>query len=67
MATKKKMTLYFPEELAEETKLEAERQDRSLSWVMQLAWMISREQIQDMPGMEDIRERLANGSLPIRG
>ena len=66
MATKKKMTLYFPEELGQETKLEAERQDRSLSWVMQLAGMLAREQIQEMPGMEELHERLAAGGI-LRG
>ena len=65
MATKKKMTLYLPEELVEQTKTEAMRQDRSLSWIMELAWKIARERIQDMPGMEEFASALAEG--PARG
>ena len=52
MAAKKKITLYFPEELVEETKREAERQDRSLSWIMQRAWLMAREDMQDLPGID---------------
>ncbi len=54
MATKKKMTLYLPEDLVEQTKLEAGRQDRSLSWIMELAWKIAHERIQEMPGIDDL-------------
>ncbi len=53
MAGKKKMTLYFPEEIFEQTRQEAERQDRSLSWVLQMAWMMSRDRLREMPGMQD--------------
>ena len=53
MANKKKMTLYFSEEVVSETKQEALRQDRSLSWIMEVAWKIAREKLQDMPGMDD--------------
>ena len=53
MATKKKLTLYFPEELIAETKREALRQDRSLSWVLQMAWLMARDQIQDLPSIDE--------------
>lgn len=53
MAAKEKLTLYFPEAVLEELKAEAERQDRSLSWIMQRAWMISRQNLKQMPGIED--------------
>lgn len=53
MAAKQKLTLYFPEEIVAETKQEALRQDRSLSWIIQMAWMMARERMQDLPGIED--------------
>jgi uncharacterized small protein (TIGR04563 family) len=53
MASKKKMTLYFSEEVLNETKQEALRQDRSLSWIMEVAWKIARERLQTMPGVDD--------------
>ncbi len=53
MASKKKMTLYFSEEVINETKQEALRQDRSLSWIMEVAWKIARERLQTMPGVDD--------------
>lgn len=54
MATKKKLTLYFTEELIAETKREAVRQDRSLSWVLQVAWLMARDRIQDLPGIDEL-------------
>ena len=46
MATKQTLTLNLPEELVAETKREALRQDRSLSWVLQMAWLMARDRIQ---------------------
>ena len=54
MAAKKKLTLYFPEEMLEETKCEAERQDRSLSWIIQTAWRIARGEIQAYPSINEL-------------
>lgn len=59
MATKTKLTLYFSEELVAETKREAVRQDRSLSWVLQMAWLMARDQIQDLPGLEELQAELS--------
>lgn len=53
VASKKKMTLYFSEEIINETKQEALRQDRSLSWIMEVAWKIARERLQGMPGVDE--------------
>ena len=54
MAAKKKLTLYFPEELVAETKTEAERQDRSLSWILQTAWRIARSEISNYPSVNEL-------------
>jgi uncharacterized small protein (TIGR04563 family) len=54
MATdKRKQSLYFPEEMLHEIEQEAQRQDRSLSWLIQRAWTIARPQILKMPGVND--------------
>jgi uncharacterized small protein (TIGR04563 family) len=37
----RKQSLYFPEEMLVEIEREAERQDRSLSWIVQQAWKIA--------------------------
>lgn len=56
MATKKKMTLYLSEDLLNQTKQEALRQDRSLSWIMEAAWKMARERLQEMPGVDEFYE-----------
>lgn len=51
---KRKQSLYFPEQMLKEIQAEAARQDRSLSWIVQKAWMISRETIKKYPGINDL-------------
>ena len=59
---KRKQSLYFPVDMLEEIQREAARQDRSLSWIVQKAWKIARNEIKkfpsvnDLPGEEDERE-----------
>lgn len=48
---KRKQSLYFPEEMLAEIKREALRQDRSLSWIVQQAWRIAREEIKKFPSI----------------
>ena len=47
---KKKVTLYFSSGMLDETQREAIRQDRSISWIIQAAWRIAREDVQRLPG-----------------
>ena len=47
---KKKVTLYFSAGVLEETQREAIRQDRSISWIIQAAWRISRDEVRRLPG-----------------
>ncbi len=62
---KRKQSLYFPEEMLREIQQEAARQDRSLSWIVQKAWKIARQDIKrypsvnDLPGEDDPREASA--------
>ena len=51
---KRKQSLYFPEEMLKEIQLEANRQDRSLSWIVQQAWRISRSEIMRFPSVNDV-------------
>lgn len=49
LTDKRKQSLYFPESMLAEIQEEAKRLDRSLSWVVQKAWKIAREQIKKLP------------------
>ena len=50
----RKQSLYFPEEMLEEIQREAQRQDRSLSWIVQQAWKVGRGDIRKMPSVNDV-------------
>ncbi len=54
MAAKKKLTLYFPEDMLKETKQEAIRQDRSMSWILQTAWRLARDEMKRYPGVDEM-------------
>lgn len=49
MTDKRKQSLYFSEDMLQEIVAEAHRLDRSLSWVVQRAWKIARNEIKKMP------------------
>ena len=51
LTDKRKQSLYFPEKMLTEIKNEALRQDRSLSWIVQQAWRIARDQIRQFPSI----------------
>ena len=53
---KRKQSLYFPEDMLKEIQNEANRQDRSLSWVVQQAWRIARSEIKKFPSVNDVLE-----------
>jgi uncharacterized small protein (TIGR04563 family) len=50
---KRKQSLYFPEDMLTEITGEAARQDRSLSWIVQKAWKIARQEIQRYPSVNE--------------
>jgi uncharacterized small protein (TIGR04563 family) len=50
----RKQSLYFPEEMLKEIEFEAQRQDRSLSWIVQQAWKIARADLKKMPSPNDV-------------
>jgi uncharacterized small protein (TIGR04563 family) len=47
---KKKVTLYFNAAVLGETQHEAIRQDRSISWIIQAAWKLARDEVRRLPG-----------------
>ena len=51
---KRKQSLYFPDQMLREIQLEATRQDRSLSWIVQKAWNIARADIARYPSVNDV-------------
>jgi uncharacterized small protein (TIGR04563 family) len=51
---KRKQSLYFPEEMLREIQVEANRQDRSLSWIVQQAWRLARPEITRFPSVNDM-------------
>jgi uncharacterized small protein (TIGR04563 family) len=63
LSQKKKVTLYFNAAMLEETQREALRQDRSISWIIQAAWRIARDELRRMPAALPG----ASGSMPAPG
>jgi uncharacterized small protein (TIGR04563 family) len=49
VSQKRKVTLYFNSAMLAETQKEAIRQDRSVSWIIQAAWRIARDEVKRMP------------------
>jgi uncharacterized small protein (TIGR04563 family) len=62
---KKKVTLYFSAGMLDETQHEAIRQDRSISWIIQAAWRIAREEVQRLPATAG-RRRGAGRGIDVR-
>ena len=52
---KRKQSVYIPEPMLSEIKRECERQERSLSWIIQRAWKIARGEIMKTPSTGDAR------------
>jgi uncharacterized small protein (TIGR04563 family) len=61
VSQKRKVTLYFNAAMLAETQKEALRQDRSISWIIQAAWRIAREEVQRLPGYGQ------RGAEPVEG
>jgi len=50
----RKQSLYFPEEMLNEIQKEADRQDRSISWIVQQSWKVARGDIRKFPSVNDV-------------
>ena len=51
---KRKQSLYFPEDMLNEIQSQAQRLDRSLSWVVQQAWKIAKGELRKVPSPNDM-------------
>jgi uncharacterized small protein (TIGR04563 family) len=47
-----KQSLYFPQDMHDEMQAEANRLERSMSWVVVHAWKLAREKIKSLPTEE---------------
>lgn len=47
---KRKRSFYLPEEILKDISAEADRLDRSVSWVIQRAWSIAYPEIKKLQG-----------------
>src|SRR4029078_4466111 len=61
-ADKRKQSLYFPEDMLKEIQHEAQRLDRSLSWIVQQGWKIARDKLKAFPASNDDPESLPDPS-----
>ncbi len=53
---KRKQSLYFPDEMLKQIQHEATRQDRSMSWIVQMAWKLARTEVQRFPSVNAVIE-----------
>lgn len=51
---KRKQSLYFPADMLKEIQEEAARQDRSMSWIVQKAWLAARNELKRFPSVNDV-------------
>ena len=65
MSPKRKVTLYFNSGMLSETQKEAIRQDRSVSWIIQAAWKIAREDVRRLPGVGALPAPAPAASEPV--
>lgn len=63
MAAKKKLTLYIPDDELDAMRAEAERLDRSLAYVVRMAWAIARKRIESQTSAAELWGRPPGRSL----
>ena len=61
---KKKVTLYFSGLMLEETQREAVRQDRSISWIVQTAWRLAKDDLRGLPAAPSIQPSVSAPAVP---
>ncbi len=49
----RRQALYFPSDMLDELQVEAERLDRSFSWLIQQAWRLARTEMAKVPSTTD--------------
>lgn len=54
MPAKQKLTVYVPDAIHEEMKSEADRQERTVSWLVEHCWRLSRSRLQEYPAIAEL-------------
>ena len=60
----RRQALYFPSEMLAELQKEAQRQDRSISWLIHQAWKIARTDLRRIPSTTDYAPRTLPEIVP---
>jgi uncharacterized small protein (TIGR04563 family) len=50
----RKQSFYFPTDLLEQVQAESDRQERSMSWLVQQAWKIALPTLRKLPGAAEL-------------
>ena len=45
-----KTSIWIPGPVLAEMRAEAQRQDRSLSWIIRMCWRVARDRVRELPG-----------------
>lgn len=53
---KRKQSLYFPETMLKSIQTEADRLDRSLSWIVQRCVKVGLPELKKLPSTEDVTD-----------
>ncbi len=61
----RRQALYFPAEMLEELQRESQRQDRSISWLIQQAWKVARAEMRSMPSTTDFIPDVPYDAAPV--
>lgn len=48
----RKVSLYLPNDVLKQIEAEAHRQDRSMSWIVRLAWQLAKPQLHTLPALQ---------------
>ena len=49
----RRQALYFPADMLDELQVESQRQDRSISWLIQQAWRVAKIELAKVPSTTD--------------
>jgi uncharacterized small protein (TIGR04563 family) len=63
----KRQALYFPSDMLQDIQGEADRQDRSISWLIQQAWRVARIELRKVPSTTDYFDKFEGESEGSEG
>jgi len=62
--TKTKHTIYLPPEMIAELREEAKRLDRSVTWIVERAWVLARKRLESFPAPPGLGEQWERNNGP---